>query len=81
MRNLTFGFVGIGLIGGSVAKDAADFSAMPQGAVTSAVSEAMEALMVLGYSQGEVAPILGKLDQSLDTQDLIKETLRIMAAK
>jgi Holliday junction DNA helicase RuvA len=36
---------------------------------------------VLGYSQGEVAPILGKLDQSLDTQDLIKETLRIMAAK
>lgn len=45
------------------------------------VSEALEALMVLGYSQGEVAPILGKLDESLSTQDLIKETLRIMAAK
>jgi Holliday junction DNA helicase RuvA len=37
--------------------------------------------MVLGYSQGEAAPILSKLDQSLSTQDLIKETLRLMAAK
>lgn len=45
------------------------------------VSEALEALMVLGYSQGEVASILGKLDASLSTQELIKETLRIIAAK
>jgi Holliday junction DNA helicase RuvA len=37
--------------------------------------------MVLGYSQGEAAPILGKLDPSLSTQELIKETLRLMAAK
>lgn len=47
----------------------------------SAVGEAMEALMVLGYSQGEIAPILRKLDPALDTQELIKETLRIMASK
>ena len=67
-------------IGGSISKDAADFAAMPQGA-SSAVSEALEALMVLGYTQGEAAPILGKLDPSLSTQDMIKETLRIMAAK
>jgi Holliday junction DNA helicase RuvA len=45
------------------------------------VSEALEALMVLGYSQGETAPILGKLDPSLSTQELIKETLRLMTAK
>ena len=57
------------------------FAAMPSGAVSSAVTEALEALMVLGYTQGEVAPILGKLDQSLSTQDMIKETLRIMNAK
>ena len=68
-------------LGDSVAADAADFAAVSSGAVSSAVTEALEALMVLGYTQGEVAPILGKLDQSLDTQDLIKETLRIMAAK
>lgn len=68
-------------IGGSVAFDAASFAAAPSGAVSSAVTEALEALMVLGYTQGEVAPILGKLDQSLSTQDMIKETLRIMNAK
>ena len=37
--------------------------------------------MVLGYTQGEVAPILGKLDPSLSTQDLIKETLRLITAR
>ncbi len=44
------------------------------------VSEALEALMVLGYSQGEAMAVLGKLDPSLSTQDLIKETLRLMTA-
>ena len=68
-------------VGGSVAVDAASFAAAPGGAVTSAVTEALEALMVLGYTQGEAAPILGKLDQTLSTQDMIKETLRIMNAK
>ena len=68
-------------IGGSVAVDAVSFAAASSGAVSSAVTEALEALMVLGYTQGEAAPILGKLDQSLSTQDMIKETLRIMNAK
>ena len=44
------------------------------------VSEALEALMVLGYSQGEAMSVLGKLDPALSTQDLIKETLRLMTA-
>lgn len=48
---------------------------------SSAINEAMEALMVLGYSQGEIAPILRKFDNSLDTQGLIKETLRYMASR
>ena len=68
-------------VGGSVAVDAASFAVAPGRAVTSAVTEALEALMVLGYTQGEAAPILGKLDQTLSTQDMIKETLRIMNAK
>lgn len=67
-------------LGGSVSKDAVSFAAVSGGAAT-AVTEALEALMVLGYSQGEVAPILGKLDASMSTQDLIKETLKIIAAK
>jgi len=68
-------------ISGSVGGDAAEFANIPSGAAFSAVSEALEALMVLGYSQGETAPILGKLDPSLSTQELIKETLRLMTAK
>lgn len=46
----------------------------------SAVSEAMEALMVLGYSQGEIAPLLRKCDSSLSTQELIREVLRLIAS-
>lgn len=67
-------------LGSSVSSDAASFSAVSGDAATS-VTEALEALMVLGYSQGEVAAILGKLDPSMSTQDLIKETLKIIAAK
>ena len=68
-------------ISGSISSDAAAFASIAVGETSSAVSEALEALMVLGYTQGETAPILGKLDPSLSTQELIKETLRLMAAK
>jgi Holliday junction DNA helicase RuvA len=47
----------------------------------SSVTEALEALMVLGYSQGEAVSVLGKLDPSMSTQDLIKESLRIMSSR
>jgi Holliday junction DNA helicase RuvA len=66
---------------GSVSKDAAHIAPVSAGGTSSAVSEALEALMVLGYSQGEAAPILGKLDPAMSTQDLIKETLRIIASR
>lgn len=69
-------------LSGSVSSnDAADIAAVSSGIASSAVTEALEALMVLGYSQGEAAPILGKLDPAMSTQDLIKETLRIMSAR
>ncbi len=66
-------------ISGTISGDAAAFSQAAAG--SDSVSEALEALMVLGYSQGEAAPVLGKLDPSLSTQELIKETLRILSAK
>ena len=68
-------------VSGSVSADVSAFSAMPAGGSSDTVTEALEALMVLGYTQGEVAPILGKLDPSLSTQDLIKETLRLITAR
>jgi len=67
-------------ISGSVSGDAAAF-APSSAAPSDSVSEALEALMVLGYTQGETAPILGKLDPAMSTQDLIKETLRLLTAK
>ncbi|MDE6502504.1 MAG: Holliday junction branch migration protein RuvA [Ruminococcus sp.] len=47
---------------------------------STSVSEAMEALMVLGYSQGEIAPVLRKCDPSLSTQELIRECLRLISS-
>lgn len=57
------------------------FAAGAAAVPTDSVSEALEALMVLGYTQGEAAPYLAKLDPSLPTQDLIREALRLMAGK
>ncbi len=68
-------------LSGSFSKSSADFSSAAGTGAATSVTEALEALMVLGYSQGEVAPILGKLDPEASTQDLIKETLKIIAAK
>lgn len=47
----------------------------------SARSEALEGLLVLGYTQGEVMPILAGLDENLDTAGFIRETLRIIGTK
>ncbi|MDE6833235.1 MAG: Holliday junction branch migration protein RuvA [Ruminococcus sp.] len=47
----------------------------------SAVSEAMEALIVLGYSQAEIAPFLRKCDTTASTQEIIREVLRLMNLK
>ena len=47
---------------------------------SSAVSEAMEALMVLGYSQGEISPLLRKCDTTASTQEIIREVLRLIAS-
>lgn len=44
-------------------------------------SEALEGLMVLGYTQTEVMPILAGLDENLDTAGFIRETLRIIGMK
>lgn len=43
---------------------------------SSAVSEALEALVTLGYTQSEVMPILAKLDPDLSASELIRQTLQ-----
>lgn len=57
---------------------ASSFADTPSVAETSSVGEAIEALMVLGYSQGEVAPLVRNCDPSMSTQEIITEVLRMM---
>lgn len=66
---------------GAISGSSYEFTSLSSSAISTSVSEALEALMVLGYSQSEIAPIVGKLDPQLGTQELIKETLRIMSSK
>ncbi|WP_044975010.1 Holliday junction branch migration protein RuvA [Ruminococcus sp. HUN007] len=63
-----------------------DFSAAAGGPAIpasdgSSVSEAFSALLVLGYTQSEVAPVLAGLDQRLPSAELIRQSLKIMAQK
>ncbi|MDO5560032.1 MAG: Holliday junction branch migration protein RuvA [Oscillospiraceae bacterium] len=45
------------------------------------VSEAFSALLVLGYTQSEIAPVLAKLDETLPASELIRQALRALAKK
>ena len=51
------------------------FSAMPAAVDSGSVGEAMAALQVLGYSQGEVAHVLAGLDPALPSSELIRISL------
>ena len=44
-------------------------------------AEAVSALMVLGFSQEEVAAALSKIDTSLDTGEIVKQALKIIGKK
>lgn len=61
-----------------------DWSALSESAVCrddSALGDAISALMVLGYSQEEVMPLLLKLDKSLTSEEMIKETLKQIGSR
>ena len=42
-------------------------------------SEALEALMVLGYSRAEALSAVGKCDASLSAEEIIRQSLRLLA--
>ena len=66
----------IGLLAGAEVQSAAAASS-----VGGNVGEAIEALVTLGYTQGEVAPIVAKLDPSLSASELIRRTLQEFGKK
>ena len=47
------------------------FAAVPSGAV----EEAVTALVVLGYTEGEAMSVISKLDPNLSVEELIKKAL------
>lgn len=61
-----------------------DWNALAQSAVyqdDSAVSDAISALMVLGYAQEEIMPLLAGLDKNMTSEEMIKETLRQIGSR
>ena len=66
----------IGLLAGAEVQSAAAASSAGGN-----VGEAIEALVTLSYTQGEVAPIVAKLDPSLSASELIRRTLQEFGKK
>ena len=60
----------------SVGNTAIDFKAVGNANANLSSKEAIEALVSLGYSQSEASLAVGKLDPSLDTNELIKLALK-----
>lgn len=56
-----------------------DVKTVGKATVNSASKEAIEALVSLGYTQSEASLAVGRLDQSLDTNELIKQALKSLA--
>ena len=56
-----------------------DIKAVGNATVNTSSREAIEALVSLGYSQSEASLAVGKLDQTLATDALIKQALKILA--
>jgi Holliday junction DNA helicase RuvA len=46
---------------------------------SSNASEAINALVVLGYTQGEAAAVVTKLPQEMSVEDMIKKSLQTLA--
>ena len=67
-----------GLEGGN-ASDTFVAAATATAAGNSNAADAVGALVMLGYSQSEAAIAVGKLDQTLSTEELIKQALKQLA--
>ncbi len=56
-----------------------DVKAVGNASANTSSKEAIEALVSLGYSQSEASLAVGRLDSSLDTNELIKQALKSLA--
>ena len=63
-------------IGSISTVDFMDVKAVGNATINSASKEAVEALVSLGYSQSEASLAVGRLDQTLSVDELIKQALK-----
>ncbi|MBQ3817207.1 MAG: Holliday junction branch migration protein RuvA [Clostridia bacterium] len=66
-------------VGGLSSADLDSINAVGNATVNSESSEAVAALVSLGYSQSEASLAVGKLDQSLSAEQMIKAALKTLA--
>lgn len=67
-------------VGGlSLGDVSSNVSAVGNAVARTASKEAIEALVSLGYTQSEASLAVGRLDQALDTNELIKQALKLLA--
>lgn len=67
---------------GSISTDnEIDLKSVGNATVNSNSAEAVEALVSLGYSKSEASLVVGKLDQTLPTDELIKQSLKFLARR
>ena len=68
-------------VGGTSFADNSDIIAVQKTESVSSASEAVEALVSLGYTKGEASLAVGRLDSSLPTDELIKSALKSLARR
>ena len=66
-------------IGSIVTADFTDIKAVGNATANSSSKEAVEALVSLGYTQSEASLAVGRLDQTLSVDELIKQALKSLA--
>lgn len=68
-------------VGSLSSADSIEIGAVGNANINTSSKEAVQALVSLGYSQSEASLAVGKLDQSLSTEELIKQALKALARR
>ena len=66
-------------VGNTIVGDAMDVSAVSRAVANTSSAEAIEALVALGYSKSDAASVVGRLDATLSTDQLIKQALKALS--
>lgn len=66
-------------VGSAVVSDSISVTNVAKAVSNTASAEAIEALTALGYTKSEAAAVVGRLDGTLSTEELIKQGLKALA--